>query len=1613
METTDSPKSFRFRLNCIDQYQATPSWLDPDLATVGQFDAPTVPVIRIFGATETGQKVCAHIHGALPYLYVAYNGSIEVDQVKTYIQTFATSTDHALALSYRHDAYQKRPKSYVAHISLVKGVPFYGYHVGYRHFLKVYLRNPANMTRLADLLGQGAILSRPMQPFESHLQYLLQWMCDYNLYGCGLIVCKKALFRQPFPESVDPRSYIGARELDPVLDSLDFPRQSHCAIEVDIQVQDILNRFDVQQRNIHQDFKERLLKTGPTDKFVPSMADLWRDETIRRKKRLGLNSMDPSPFPPEALATMSADSRLTRGNWVHEEEHLATIDNIIEAERKSEKPTFESFLQSQLRDSSAKSVYDSVEDLYTGNIASSLFYQSIHQQNKAATQPNVDENAIGELNDVLNNEAPQEEPVNILADDVKPIALVSRSKSGISEVGGESNHTHTRPQDNAKAATQLSQASIKASGTSKQRVVSFAVTKPNSGQSPVERTPLKRHNSLPELDQRPSKIVRIFPSTMDVGGKLQIQPEPVQSQDATFPKCAHLKLAPGARLMLFHRPSPSPSSITSKQFEMDPTATKYKAAFYSVASDAKDQPNVRPVEPLYDGFSDLDVGRKVHELNVLIGSATEDQAKSDKSESRKRKSDDSSFRCWQIGKPPPSVAFVNKWVLKKEANHQLLTKAPQTLNPPVKIKEPKAKNKSKGKKKAKSKAKASKKKQPANGHSSHKQGTQYMSVMSLEVHVRTRKDLVPDPAEDEICCIFWSVQMEAASTQLRSGIIMVVSEDESSAQFERLVGAEIHYETSELDAINNLVDIVRDIDPDILCGFEVQKSSWGYLIERARLKFEFEVCDELSRVNFGSKGRFGKDVDRWGYTKTSAIRITGRHMINIWRAMRSELNLLQYTMENVVFRVLHKRIPHYSFETLSRWFEECPLRDVAKVLNYFLQRTQLNLHLLGGVDLVAKTSEQARLLGVDFFSVISRGSQFKVESLMFRIAKPESYVLVSPSRKQVGQQNALECLPLVMEPQSNFYNYPVLVLDFQSLYPSIMIAYNYCYSTCLGRVSSWRGQNKMGFTEYDRESGILELLGDQVNVAPNGMIYVRPEVRRSLLAKMLTEILETRVMVKSGMKEDKKDRALQRLLNNRQLALKLIANVTYGYTSASFSGRLPCAEIADSIVQSGRETLERAIAIIHAEERWGAEVVYGDTDSLFVHLKGKSREEAFKIGKDIADTITKANPRPMKLKFEKVYHPCVLLAKKRYVGYKYEHPGQQKPEFDAKGIETVRRDGTPCEQRIEEKSLRLLFRTRDLSRVKAYFQKECSKIMIGQISIQDHIFSREVKLGSYSEKGPPPPGALISTRKMQDDPRKEPQYGERVPFVVIAGPPGSRLMDRCVDPDVLLHDDQVELDADYYISKNLIPPLHRIFSLVGANVKGWYDEMPKIQKLRALQLDPISDGDSAPEENVTGKKALEAYMNEKCCFICSAQFSMFDDMDDVSDSSDNEATDDEDTRGCESKQTNNDAITDDERYSFKNLEGVICKDCMRNIPASTHLLYTQQAAQETKVKQIDSLCQHCARLDHGESVECDSRDCPVYYVRTKETSNLRSLRTKVQVLMRKVRSDGNGNDELF
>lgn len=588
---------------------------------------------------------------------------------------------------------------------------------------------------------------------------------------------------------------------------------------------------------------------------------------------------------------------------------------------------------------------------------------------------------------------------------------------------------------------------------------------------------------------------------------------------------------------------------------------------------------------------------------------------------------------------------------------------------------------------------------------------------------------------------------------------------------------------------------------------------------------------------------------------------------------------------------------------------------------------------------INRTSELARVFGIDFFSVLSRGSQYRVESMLLRLARTQNYLAISPGGQQVASQPAMECLPLVMEPESGFYADPVVVLDFQSLYPSMIIAYNLCFSSCLGKVVPSK-ENTLGVSSYSPDPYVLQSVKNDILLAPNGVMYVSPKVRKGILPRLLEEILSTRIMVKQAMKRLlPSQQVLQRIYNARQLALKLIANVTYGYAAAGFSGRMPCAELADSIVQCGRRTLEKAISFVNAHDTWNAKVIYGDTDSLFVLLKGRTVKESFKIGYEIASEISAMNPNPVTLKMEKVYHPCFLLTKKRYVGYSYENPDQSEPVFDAKGIETVRRDTCGAVAKTMEKSIRLFFEHQDIAEVKKYLQRQWTRILSGRVSLQDFVFAKEVRLGSYCSRGSTslPPAAIVATKAVRADPRAEPCYAERIPYVVVHGEPGARLVDMVVDPmELLASDSPFRLNDLYYINKQIIPALQRIFGLVGANLNQWLIEMPR----------PVREAFAKRPGHAANllRTRIDYYYLSKHCILCG---------------------------------------------ELVQASAHLCNHCSQKGTAAATAVIGRTSKLERETQHLAAICRHCGGDDWG--VDCTSLACPVFYERRKAQKDLQSL----------------------
>lgn len=211
----------------------------------------------------------------------------------------------------------------------------------------------------------------------------------------------------------------------------------------------------------------------------------------------------------------------------------------------------------------------------------------------------------------------------------------------------------------------------------------------------------------------------------------------------------------------------------------------------------------------------------------------------------------------------------------------------------------------------------------------------------------------------------------------------------------------------------------------------------------------------------------------------------------------------------------------------------------------------------------------------------------------------------------------------------------------------------------------------------------------------------------------------------------------------------------------------------------------------------------------------------------------------------------------------YETPDQEKPVYEAKGIETVRRDGCPVVSKMLEKVLRILFETRDVSKVKEYTCRQFSKILEGRVNLQDFIFAKEFRGEDGYKPGACVPALELTRRWKMVDPRREPRRGERVPYVIINGPPLVPLIRLVRSPDELLADNGLKINSSYYIGKAIIPPLNRCLLLIGADVNQWYNDMPR--RYQMLHNTGGKRSSLASELQLPKKSTISQYFSTTSC----------------------------------------------------------------------------------------------------------------------------------------------------
>jgi DNA polymerase delta subunit 1 len=177
----------------------------------------------------------------------------------------------------------------------------------------------------------------------------------------------------------------------------------------------------------------------------------------------------------------------------------------------------------------------------------------------------------------------------------------------------------------------------------------------------------------------------------------------------------------------------------------------------------------------------------------------------------------------------------------------------------------------------------------------------------------------------------------------------------------------------------------------------------------------------------------------------------------------------------------------------------------------------------------------------------------------------------------------------------------------------------------------------------------------------------------------------------------------------------------YGFTGAVV-GKLPCLEISGSTTAFGRQMIDHTKTLVESHYsvangyEANATVVYGDTDSVMVNFKTKDLAKAMQMGLDAADMISKTFERPIKLEFEKVYFPFLLISKKRYAGLIWTN-AEKFDKMDTKGIETVRRDNCLLVKNVVTTSLNKLLIDRDVAGALEYVKAIIAELLMNRIDL--------------------------------------------------------------------------------------------------------------------------------------------------------------------------------------------------------------------------------------------------------------------------------------------------------
>ncbi|KAI0731291.1 DNA polymerase family B-domain-containing protein [Earliella scabrosa] len=779
-----------------------------------------------------------------------------------------------------------------------------------------------------------------------------------------------------------------------------------------------------------------------------------------------------------------------------------------------------------------------------------------------------------------------------------------------------------------------------------------------------------------------------------------------------------------------------------------------------------------------------------------------------------------------------------------------------------------------------------------------------LRILSFDIECAGRKGIFPEADIDPVIQIANMVTRQGESKPFIRNVFTLNT-------CAHIVGSQVISFQDEAQLLLKWRDFVEQVDPDIVIGYNIANFDLPYLLDRAKAlkatKFPYlgRIMNRQTQTkdtHFSSKA--------FGQRDSKDTSLDGRLQIDILQYMQREYKLRSYTLNSVCAQFLGEQKEDVHHSVITELQNGTP-ESRRRLAVYCLKDAYLPQRLMDKLMCFINYTEMARVTGVPFNYLLARGQSIKVLSQLFRKANDDNYLV--PALKGEGSDEQYEGAT-VIEPKKGFYDVPIATLDFSSLYPSIMMAHNLCYTTLLDK------------TTVDRLGLVKDV--DYVQT-PNNDLFVKASRRKGLLPTILEDLISARKRAKADLKKET-DPFKRAVLDGRQLALKISANSVYGFTGATI-GKLPCLAISSSTTSYGRQMIEKTKQEVEAQYcrangyEHDATVIYGDTDSVMVRFGASDLPTVMRLGSEAADFVTSKFIKPIKLEFEKVYFPYLLISKKRYAGLYWTRP-EKYDKMDTKGIETVRRDNCRLVSTVIETCLHKMLIDRDVKGAEEYVKQVISDLLQNKIDMSQLVITKALAKaeGDYAAKQA---HVELAGRMKQRDAGSAPALGDRVAYVIIKGPKGAAAYEKSEDPIYVL-ENNIPIDTKYYLDNQLANPLMRIF-----------------EPILGEKANSLLSGDHTRTIHIatpTVGGLMKFAVKTVTCL------------------------------GCKSPLRANNSV--------KN--GAVCNNCRPRLGELYQKHVSSASELQVRFSRLWTQCQRCQGSLH-QDVLCTSRDCPIFYMRKK------------------------------